>query len=361
MTKSPIFSGATASLAAVLVAFALLVPMLTISEADAAAQPNNGPCAGGEIHDGVCTIDFGPPTCPAGSEPTPPENGTWCVAFSAPTIQVVCPEGSQGTIDNCYFTVPKVHDGTIHCAQGVPAGELCVLVGAAPVVDRDGNHLCESGFGYVDGKCLQYSAGYTKLECPVGSVEDAAGFCRESVSAIKLLKCGGAAYLIDEACATHPDRVCTEGVFQLWRCVKVLPGHYCDGQLVTLYLEEGGDGTGTPGDDVIWGTDGPDIIVALSGNDVICARGGDDVIIGMGGKNRLFGDRGDDLIMGGPGDELLDGGEGNDDLRGGRGDDEVRGGYGNDYVDGYLGSDVCDGGPGEDRASDYCEKLISVP
>jgi len=180
----------------------------------------------------------------------------------------------------------------------------------------------------------------------------------------------------------------------------------CNGQPATINMAlNGGDGTGTSGDDVIIGTAGPDTISAGAGNDVICAGGGDDRvfggigdddIFGDSGNDRLIGDAGDDeiwgqgdndlligadgndVMRGGGGNDISYGGNGNDTLRGGAGDDILVAQQGNDSLYGFLGNDRLDGGGGNDRLNGSagtdtcngntgtdiqtaCEFVLSVP
>lgn len=123
----------------------------------------------------------------------------------------------------------------------------------------------------------------------------------------------------------------------------------CQGQEVTINMRSnGGDGTGTAGDDVILGTDGDDMIDAADGNDVVCAGAGDDTVLGGDGDDQLFGDAGDDVMRGNAGNDELDGDVGSDRLLGGIGEDTIDGGDGADTLGGFGGQDTIFGGRGND-------------
>lgn len=132
----------------------------------------------------------------------------------------------------------------------------------------------------------------------------------------------------------------------------------CGGLLVTIDMSRnGGDGTGTNGDDVIYGTQGRDVINAGAGNDTICAAGGRDSVSGGPGNDLIYGGGDHDLLLGGPGNDTIYGqpgadnirGEaGNDRLLGGTGYDTMNGGDGDDFIQGSGGNDKLWGGPGND-------------
>ena len=135
------------------------------------------------------------------------------------------------------------------------------------------------------------------------------------------------------------------------------PPAFCRGVLVTINMNLGDSGQGTPGDDVILGTPGPDVIVGGDGDDIICGEAGDDEISGDAGLDFILGGEGDDVMTGGDGNDRIRGqqdndtitGEaGNDFLYGGTGDDAISGGVGNDTIGGFGGIDLIDAGPGND-------------
>jgi hypothetical protein len=132
----------------------------------------------------------------------------------------------------------------------------------------------------------------------------------------------------------------------------------CAGLTVTIDMNtNGGNGTGTPGDDVILGTPGNDVIDGGDGNDTICADTGDDQVRGGPGADHIFGNEGDDKLYGDDGRDIVRGGPGVDEVRGGPGNDRVLGGIGadtmhgeagDDYLGGFGGADIIFGGPGNE-------------
>ncbi|KAG1647331.1 Leukotoxin [Nymphon striatum] len=125
---------------------------------------------------------------------------------------------------------------------------------------------------------------------------------------------------------------------------------FCDGQIVTIDMNSnGGNGTGTAGNDVILGTNGADEIDGLAGDDVICGGDGDDVIKAGPGDDIAHGELGNDRIFGAQGADSLTGGDGDDVLHGNRGNDMLVGGAGDDRIFGYAHNDTIHGGPGNDR------------
>ena len=139
-------------------------------------------------------------------------------------------------------------------------------------------------------------------------------------------------------------------------------GRMCRGLRVTIDMTTGASGTGTPGNDVIFGTIGADTIQGLGGDDSICAGPGDDVVDGGEGNDRIFGAQGNDELSGGNGDDILHGNQGNDLLDGGTGadrlfgyagNDTIFGGPGADRLHGNFGNDIIRGGSGDDRIYGY--------
>ena len=123
----------------------------------------------------------------------------------------------------------------------------------------------------------------------------------------------------------------------------------CNGLAATIDMNtNGGNGTGTAGDDVILGTPGADQIDGLGGNDVICGGAGADVLLGGEGDDQLFGDDGSDALHGQSGADSLYGGTGNDLMWGYDGADLLEGGDGDDTMQGNAGPDAMNGGPGVD-------------
>lgn len=132
----------------------------------------------------------------------------------------------------------------------------------------------------------------------------------------------------------------------------------CDGSIVTINMNEnGGNGDGTEGDDVILGTPGDDVIRGYGGNDKICAGAGRDIVRGGGGDDRIFGgseidkiwgDAGHDVIHGDGGSDRIRGGSGSDTIWAGSGADRVWGGPGHDQLNGMGGQDFMWGDAGND-------------
>ena len=141
--------------------------------------------------------------------------------------------------------------------------------------------------------------------------------------------------------------------------VRALPVATCFGMDVTIDMNQnGGDGTGTPGNDVILGTPGNDMIDGMGGADIICGEAGNDTINGGDDKDFIFGGEGDDFMVGGEGNDRIrgqqgndriDGENGNDFLFGGTGEDTINGGDGKDFLGGFGGIDTINGGNGNDR------------
>lgn len=350
--------------AVALVLLALFMSLLTLVSSGTAQAQSVTSCKG-EIVDGICVIDDGP-ICPDDFVADEVFDSVVLCRWEAdPVITIQCPDGSRGTVGDCYVLVPKGPRPAAYCEVGIMVGELCVEFGPAPIPTRAGL-VCFVGYGLVDNQCIRYSNPVTPApECPVGSVEDANGDCRQSVSAVKSLSCqepAGANFvsdLIGDRCVFTMPADCGAGVFDgVDRCVIELPGKWCDGLPVTIDMELGASGIGTPGDDVIWGTDGPETILAGGGDDVVCARGGDDIILGGPGTNRLFGQGGDDGIRGGVHSDYIEGGLGDDWLQGNFGDDYLVAGEGVNKVDGTGGFDQCEADPTRDKVWD-CDVIIS--
>lgn len=110
----------------------------------------------------------------------------------------------------------------------------------------------------------------------------------------------------------------------------------------------GSSGSGTSGDDVIYGDDGDNAINSGAGADEVHGGGGDDGVFGGGGNDRIFGEAGDDTLFGDGGNDMLNGGAGNDELHGGSGNDGFYGGGGNDRIYGEAGNDTIFGDGGND-------------
>lgn len=132
----------------------------------------------------------------------------------------------------------------------------------------------------------------------------------------------------------------------------------CDGTVATIDMNtNGGNGSGTAGDDVILGTAGDDVIYGNGGNDKICAgagrdrvRGGDgdDIIHGGSEVDKIWGDAGNDVIYGDGGSDRIRAGSGADIVWAGSGADRVWGGSGNDTLNGMGGQDTMWGEDGMD-------------
>lgn len=72
------------------------------------------------------------------------------------------------------------------------------------------------------------------------------------------------------------------------------------------------NGTGTDGDNFIFGNYGANLLSGLGGSDVIDGDRGNDMLLGGAGDDRLIGGRGDDVLVGGAGTDDLTGGHGAD-------------------------------------------------
>jgi len=150
-------------------------------------------------------------------------------------------------------------------------------------------------------------------------------------------------------------------------------------------------GTGTPGNDILYGTDKKDTkLQGKDGNDIVLGLGndpapgppkpeslqggnGNDELVGdvdvLGlcpgdcggapGVDKLDGGTGDDFVVGdefndeliggnGAGEDVLFGSAGDDGIVGGNGDDEAHGGFGNDVILGGNGNDFLFGDHGDD-------------
>jgi Ca2+-binding RTX toxin-like protein len=95
---------------------------------------------------------------------------------------------------------------------------------------------------------------------------------------------------------------------------------------------ETADGTGTFGNDTLYGGAGADVLYGDSLSGVASANGGNDRLFGGAGGDQLFGGGGADYLNGGDGTDTLDGGMGDDILAGGLGADTLIGGDGFDYA-----------------------------
>ena len=132
----------------------------------------------------------------------------------------------------------------------------------------------------------------------------------------------------------------------------------CDRATPTIDMNtNGGNGLGTPNNDIIFGTPGDDVIHGAGGDDLICAGAGDDIVYGGPGNDGLIGSEGRDRLIGGEGHDNLFGGDqidrlwgnnGHDNIYGGGGSDRIYGGPGQDYVYAGSGADRVYGGPDDD-------------
>jgi len=345
---------ATAALTLVVLAATMLYAS---PSADSFQQFDGGhPCwdgvsSDGELVNGQCYQDWGPAVCAEGlTFVYDPVTNEHCASVEEPIIELInCPAGSLSSPDGCYELVAKGPHGEPYCVNGILAGANCAILGVPIIVTRAGP-LCPSGFGVVDGKCLRYETPLNgPPQCPIGSLEDAAGDCRKPVpGGNKEFVCANpAAELTSQGCEiTTVVSVCLNGYMDAAvsnGCVELLPGPYCAGQLVTINLQLTPTSVGTPGDDVVWGTPGDDVFFGLGGNDIVCARAGNDLIMTGNGDDIVFGEAGNDRIH----------------VRGGN--DEAHGGLGDDYLDGFTGKDHCDGGEGTDTATSHCESTVNVP
>ena len=180
-----------------------------------------------------------------------PEGFTESVTFkdvcvfveAAQQADPACPLGSRGTVGDCYIAVTE----QLECPEGTLAGDVCVVVGAAPrnepsycatefpnvfedadgcftleepidgvcrfgvplsedglcriEVDlRPGPQFCTEGFGLVSGRCLRYVEPVSGFGCPAESVLDSFGVCRQPVDQRRAeLYCPSAAQQLDGA------------------------------------------------------------------------------------------------------------------------------------------------------------------
>lgn len=134
--------------------------------------------------------------------------------------------------------------------------------------------------------------------------------------------------------------------------ITVLPGApplFCHGLEVTIDLNNGDDGQGTAGDDVMLGTPDNDVINGRGGDDTICGGDGDDIINGGTGVDTIFGGDGDDRISGQGDNDLLYGDIGDDVMNGGVGEDQIWGGDGADDLRGQGQADILYGEAGVDQ------------
>lgn len=149
---------------------------------------------------------------------------------------------------------------------------------------------------------------------------------------------GGWTYLVWNAADTGPN----------WPMTGFAPGT-CNNVAPTINMQtNGGNGIGTPGNDVILGTNGNDYIDGMGGNDLICGLDGNDTIFGMGGVDTIFGGGGTDFIQGGAENDVVNGGDDADTIYILQGADTVNAGDGSDFVWGGALGDTINGGPGAD-------------
>ena len=138
---------------------ALVAPLLMFaSPADA---QTSGDCPGGEIVDGRCIIDHGPPTCPDGYELT---EAASCLRIDPPTSEAQCPQGALGEPGECYELVPTVD--VLSCEVGGLVDGSCVSLEAAPTGCPDG-YEADPALG---GLCARFEpAEQLPPRCPEGA------------------------------------------------------------------------------------------------------------------------------------------------------------------------------------------------
>ena|GEM_PF-6407301 len=173
---------------------------------------------------------------------------------------------------------------------------------------------------------------------------------------------------------------------------KVIVNSGAVASVANLGYKQTGNGTGTPGDDIINGTANADLLSGLAGNDQINGLEGNDTINGDSGNDTLDGGVGSDTLNGGIGDDTytladadvineaaIEGtdkvnasithtlpinvenleltgtvninGTGNaskNNIKGNTGSNMLTGLEGNDTLDGGVGSDTLNGGIGND-------------
>jgi Ca2+-binding RTX toxin-like protein len=145
----------------------------------------------------------------------------------------------------------------------------------------------------------------------------------------------------------NDDAADKAGHARVWR-LDAAPVPLCGGLVVTIDMNAGQSGIGTPGRDIILGTPLNDTINSGDGDDVVCGGDGDDVIRTGAGVDRVYGDDGADEIWSGDDDDRVYGGDGDDTIRSGGGNDRVWAGMGIDVAIGGSGDDVLLGGNGDD-------------
>jgi|GEM_PF-3271911 len=147
--------------AMMLVAICVMLPVFFLSTPDAAASPNGASCDVGQLVNGVCVVDYGPPTCPVGSS----LDGDTCVLITDPIVDAECPAGSLGTPGACYILLAW-QPGPLVCEQGTLINGQCEERIPAPL-------SCPSGYAIdplLGGLCTRTEpASQLPPTCPDGA------------------------------------------------------------------------------------------------------------------------------------------------------------------------------------------------
>jgi len=139
------------------------------------------PAPGGEL----CRVPVDPiseqqdATCPAGFTLGDAPLANRCVqrvaALEAPAV---C-DPNFGQAGACYAAEPLLRV----CSVGFLAGDVCVILGPAPVADDGGQPVCPAGFGPVENRCVRHSTPFVDTvngPCQQGT-PDAFGLCRVAI------------------------------------------------------------------------------------------------------------------------------------------------------------------------------------
>ena len=312
--------------------------------------------AGFGLVDGQC-IRYEAPLCEAGELV-----GDVCVVVGTAPVSgpATCPVSPTVFQDNgeCYSLTPL----TRTCPEITtpdPDGESCrrpvALVPGAPMCPQD-------GFGIVNGQCVRYDDPALTCDegelvggelCLIIGAPPVRGPAVCPVSAT-VFQDGDECFTLVEATEVCPaDTTVDPDGLGCRRPVDLIPGApQCPDE--GFAVVDGRCITTVP---VIYLCN--DLVVTInmrtgangigtSGPDVILGTNEADVISAFGGADVICAGGGDDLVRGGAGDDVIFGQGGDDDLRGGTENDDIRGGGGSDLVYGGSGNDALRGGRDND-------------
>jgi|GEM_PF-1512802 len=135
------------------------------------------------------------PACPDSFAVSDDAGGLCASLIPASQTSPLCPPGARGEAGACYFIVP--FEAT--CSFGVLAGDSCVIEGAPPV-NAPGTCPVSATVLFEGGQCFTL-VNQVGGVCPVGTVADPGGLCRQAVPfAPGALTCSVGFGLVDGRC-----------------------------------------------------------------------------------------------------------------------------------------------------------------